>query len=479
MSNTQDKELRQGLNRRHILFIALGSAIGTGLFYGSAKAIQLAGPSVIFAYLLAGAAVFIVMRALGEMILHKPLAGSFGGYASHYLSPLAGFLTGWTYIIEMVLVCIADVIAFSIYMGLWFPDVAPWIWSLGITLIIAGLNLCAVRAFGEMEFWLSLIKVVAVCSMIAGGAWIIFFGYTSTDPDGSAVRHAATGFSNLWSHGGWFPHGLAGFVSAFAVVMFAFGGIEIIGLTAAEARDPGRNLPRAINSVPSRILVFYVGTMFVLMSIYPWNEITGASSPLVQIFGSIGVSSAAHILNVVVITAAVSAINSDLFGAARMMYGLAKHRHAPGPLGMVSRTGVPVVPVLVMLAAMLAGVALHRIYPEGLFFVVAAMATFATVWVWLMILLSHWRMRRTMSVQEARSLRFPVPWWPVAPAAAIAFLVFTIALLGLNEASRPALYGGVIWIAGLSIVYWKFVRQREIPLTTLAEVGGSRLGRRF
>jgi len=469
MSNPHVKGLRQGLNRRHILFIALGSAIGTGLFYGSAKAIQLAGPSVIFAYLLAGAAVFIVMRALGEMVLRKPLPGSFGGYASHYMSPLAGFLTGWTYIIEMVLVCIADVIAFSIYMGLWFPDVPPWIWSLGITLIIAGLNLCAVKAFGEMEFWLSLVKVVAICSMIAGGAWIIFFGFTSTGADGSSVRHAATGISNLWSHGGWFPNGLVGFVSAFAVVMFAFGGIEIIGLNAAEAQEPEKNLPRAINSVPSRILIFYVGTMFVLMSIYPWNEITGASSPLVQIFGGIGVSSAAHILNVVVITAAVSAINSDLFGAARMMYGLAHHRHAPGPLGKVSRAGVPVVPVLVMLAAMLAGVALHRIYPEGLFFVVAAMATFATVWVWLMILLSHWCMRRKMSREEAKALKFQVPGWPVAPAAAIAFLAFTIVLLGVNEASRPALYAGVLWIVGMSVVYWKFVRGREIPLTTLAE----------
>jgi histidine transporter len=479
MSATQVKELKQGLSRRHILFIALGSAIGTGLFYGSAQAIQLAGPSVILAYLLAGAAVFIVMRALGEMVLHQPLAGSFGGYASHYVSPLAGFLTGWTYILEMVLVCIADVIAFSIYMGLWFPDVPPWLWSLGITLIIAGLNLCAVRMFGEMEFWLSLIKVVAICAMIAGGAWIIFFGFTSTAPDGTAVRNAATGISNLWSHGGWCPNGWLGFVSAFAVVMFAFGGIEIIGLTAAEAQQPGRNIPRAINSVPSRILIFYVGTMFVLMSIYPWNEITGASSPLVQIFGSIGVSSAAQILNVVVITAAVSAINSDLFGAARMMYGLARHKHAPEALGIVSRTGVPVIPVIVMLAALLTGVLLHKLYPEGLFFIVAAMATFATVWVWLMILLSHWCMRRKMLKEEVRGLGFPVPWWPVAPAAAIGFLAFTIVLLGVNEASRPALYSGVLWIVGMSIVYWKFVREKEIALTTLAEIDGPGAERPF
>lgn len=467
MGKTHD--LKQGLNQRHILFIALGSAIGTGLFYGSAKAIQLAGPSVILAYLLAGAAVFIVMRALGEMVLHKPLPGSFGGYASHYMNPLAGFITGWTYIIEMVLVCIADVVAFSIYMGLWYPDVEPWIWSLGITLIIAGLNLCAVKMFGELEFWLSLIKVLAICGMILGGAYIIFFGYSSANADGESIKHVGTGISNLWSHGGWFPNGLSGFVAAFAVVMFAFGGIEIIGLTAAEAQDPEKNLPRAINSVPSRILIFYVGTMFVLMSIYPWNEITGESSPLVQIFSGIGISSAANILNIVVITAAVSAINSDLFGAARMMFGLAKHNHAPAAFGKTSKAGVPVGPVIAMLAMMLIGVVLNKFFHDQLFFLVAAMATFATVWVWLMILLSHYCMRKKMSPEEVKTLKFPVPMWPVAPIAAIGFLVFTIILLGFNKSTIWALVCGVVWIVWLVTYYFIFVKGKEIPLTTLAE----------
>ena len=474
MSNSQDVELKQGLNPRHIMFIALGSAIGTGLFYGSAKAISLAGPSVIFAYLLAGAAVFMVMRALGEMVLHKPLPGSFGGYASHYMNPLAGFITGWTYIVEMVLVCIADIVAFSIYMSVWIsPEVvSPWIWSLGITLIIGGLNLMAVKIFGELEFWLSLIKVVAICSMIAGGAWIIFFGYTSSlDVNGTVevVKHAGTGFSNLWSHGGWFPNGLTGFVSAFAVVMFAFGGIEIIGLTAAEAENPEKNIPRAINSVPLRILIFYVGTMVVLMSVYPWNEITGESSPLVQIFGGLGISSAATILNIVVITAAISAINSDLFGAARMMFGLAHHKQAPGAFGKINASGVPVAPVIVMVVMMLVGVVLNKYYHETLFFLVAAMATFATVWVWLMILASHWCMRKKMTPEEVKTLKFPIPLWPVAPAVAIGFLIFTIFLLGVSEGSRPALYSGAIWIVGLVVVYFAFVKGKEIPLTTLAE----------
>lgn len=485
MSGSQDAGLKKGLTPRHILFIALGSAIGTGLFYGSSKAIQLAGPSVIFAYFLAGAAVFMVMRALGEMVLHKPLPGSFGGYASHYMSPLFGFMTGWTYIIEMVLVCIADVVAFSIYMGYWIPAevVSPWIWSLGITLIIGGLNLMAVKMFGELEFWLSLIKVLAIVGMILGGLYIIFFGYSTSEVNAAGevetIKHAATGFSTLWNSGGWFPNGIGGFFASFAVVMFAFGGIEIIGLTAAEAEDPETNIPRAINSVPARILIFYVGTMIVLMSITPWNQITGESSPLVQIFSGLGIKSAATILNVVVITAAVSAINSDLFGSARMMFGLAHHKQAPVGFGKLSKSGVPIGPVIVMIFTMLLGVLLNVFFHDQLFFLVAAMATFATVWVWLMILLSQVGMRKKMTPEEQKTLKFPVPFWPVAPILAIAFLIFVIGLLGFADGLPPsfeaisssqwALISGLIWVVGLTVCYNAFIKGKEIPLTVFAE----------
>ena len=467
MSNAKNKNLQPGLSNRHILFIALGSAIGTGLFYGSAKAIQLAGPSVIFAYILSGIAVFVVMRALGEMVLHKPLHGSFGGYASYYVHPLVGFITGWTYIIEMILVCIADIVAFSIYMGLWFPEVPPWIWSLGITLIIVGLNLCTVTMFGELEFWLSLVKVAAICAMILGGAYIIFFGYTSSgniNNGGEVIKHVGTGISNLWSHGGWFPNGFSGFILSFIVVIFAFGGIEIIGLTAAEARNPEKTIPRTINSVPVRIMIFYLGTMFVLMSVYPWNEITGASSPLVQIFSNLGIASAANILNVVVITAAISAINSDLFGATRMMHGLAKHKQAPSSFEKTSKFGAPIAPVMVMLIAMLIGVVMNKYYHEELFFIVAAMATFATVWVWLMILVTHCYMRKQIPLQANKNIKFPIPFWPIASIATIGFLLFVIVLLGFNADSRPALYGGAIWLVVMSALYLLFVKKEHTNL---------------
>ncbi|EJL92970.1 gamma-aminobutyrate permease-like transporter [Pseudomonas sp. GM102] len=446
------KGLKRGLSARHIRFMALGSAIGTGLFYGSASAIQMAGPAVLLAYLIGGAAVFMVMRALGEMAVHNPVAGSFGQYASTYLGPMAGFILGWTYAFEMVIVGMADVTAFGIYMGFWFPEVDRWIWVLGIVSVVGGLNLCNVKVFGEMEFWLSLLKVAAIVAMILGGFGIMLFGI-STAPGAQA-----TDISNLWSHGGFMPNGVGGLIASFAVVMFAFGGIEIIGVTAGEAKDPQRVLPRAINAVPLRILLFYVLTMLVLMSIFPWQQIGSQGSPFVQIFDNLGISSAATILNIVVISAAVSAINSDIFGAGRMMYGLAQQGHAPKGFARLSRNGVPWLTVVVMSSALLLGVLLNYLIPENVFLLIASVATFATVWVWLMILFTQVAMRRSMSAEQVAQLKFPVPFWPYAPMAAIAFMLFIFGVLGYFPDTQAALMVGVVWIVLLVLAYLTWVK---------------------
>ena len=446
--------LKRGLSARHIRFMALGSAIGTGLFYGSAAAIQMAGPAVLLAYLIGGAAVFMVMRALGEMAVHNPVSGSFGHYASTYLGPMSGFILGWTYAFEMIIVCLADVTAFGIYMGFWFPEVARWIWVLGIVLLIGGLNLCSVKVFGEMEFWLSLLKVAAIVAMILAGFGIMLFGI-GTSGSSDAV---ATGISNLWSFGGFMPNGVGGLIASFAVVMFAFGGIEIIGITAGEAKDPQRVIPKAINAVPLRILLFYVLTLFVLMAIYPWTQIGSQGSPFVQIFDSLGISSAATILNIVVISAAVSAINSDIFGAGRMMYGLAQQGQAPKGFAKISRHGVPWMTVLVMGATLLIGVVLNYLIPENIFLLIASIATFATVWVWLMILVTQVAMRRSMTAEQVAELKFPVPFWPYAPIAAIAFMVFIFGVLGYFPETQAALMVGVVWIVLLVVAYLLWVK---------------------
>ncbi|MGC5700003.1 amino acid permease [Pseudomonas sp. NFXW11] len=448
----QERGLQRGLSARHIRFMALGSAIGTGLFYGSASAIQMAGPAVLLAYLIGGAAVFMVMRALGEMAVHNPVSGSFGHYASQYLGPMPGFILGWTYAFEMLIVCLADVTAFGIYMGFWFPDVERWIWVLSIVLFIGGLNLCSVKVFGELEFWLSLLKVGAIVAMILGGFGIMLFGI------GSAGHEQAAGATNLWAHGGFMPNGIGGVIASFAVVMFAFGGIEIIGVTAGEAKDPQRVIPKAINAVPVRILLFYVLTLFVLMSIFPWHQIGTQGSPFVQIFDSLGISSAATILNIVVISAAVSAINSDIFGAGRMLFGLSKQGQAPKGFAQVSKHGVPWMTVVVMAGTLLGGVVLNYLIPENIFLLIASLATFATVWVWLMILLTQVAMRRSMSAEQVAGLQFKVPFWPWGPALAIAFMLFIFGVLGYFPKTQGALLVGVVWVLLLVVAYMLWVK---------------------
>lgn len=452
---SQHSTLQRGLNTRHIRFLALGSAIGTGLFYGSATAIKMAGPSVLLAYIVAGIAIYIVMRALGEMAVQNPVSGSFSHYASQYIGPLAGFTTGWTYVFEMIIVALADVTAFGIYMGFWYPDVPRWIWILSLIMFLGAINLIHVKVFGELEFWLSIVKVTAIVAMILGGLGLMIYGFNA-DQAGFT-----TGIQNLWIHEGFMPNGIAGLIACLSVVVFAFGGIEIIGITAGESKDPKTSIPKAINAVPVRILLFYVLTIFVLMSIFPWNQIGSQGSPFVQIFENLGIGSAATILNIVVITAAVSAINSDVFGAGRMLFGMSSRGQAPQVFQKISKNGVPWMTVVVKAGVLLIGVLLNYLIPENVFLIIASIATFATVWVWLMILLSQVAMRRKMSKEQIKALDFPVIGWPYAPAFAIAFMLFILAMMGYFPDSRPALYVGITWLVLLCIAYNIWVKPKQ------------------
>ena len=452
-SSQQNTHLKTGLSARHIRFIALGSAIGTGLFYGSAEAIKTAGPAVLLAFRIGGAAVFIAMRALGEMAVHNPVPGSFGSYAREYLGPLAGFITGWTYTFEMVIVALADVTAFGIYMGLWYPDVPQWIWVLGIIFFIGAMNLCHVRVFGEIEFWLSLIKVVAIVAMMLAGAGVILFGFGHHFP--------ATGLANLWSHGGFAPHGWQGVLASLGIVMFAFGGVEIIGVTAAEAKDPQKTIPQAINTIPLRIIFFYVCTLAVLMALFPWNHFGEQGSPFVIIFDGLGIPAAATVLNIVVISASISAINSDIFGAGRMMYGMSREGLAPKSFQRLARNGVPWMTVVVMGVALLGAVVLNYLMPERVFVLIASLAAFATVWVWVMILLSHFAMRRGLSAQQRKQIAFPVPFWPAVPLLTLLFMGVVIAVLGMMAETRMALIAGLVWIGLLAGVWFGWIRRGE------------------
>ena len=446
------KPKRSGLNARHIHFIALGSAIGTGLFYGSAGAIQAAGPSVLLVYLLGGAVVYFMLRALGEMSVRNPVRGSFAVYCRKYLGGWGGYITGWMFAFEMMIVCLADLTAITIYMKFWFPTTPAWVWITVTLLIISAANLAAVRLFGELEFLLTLIKVGAVVAMIVGGAAILAFNLGS--------QPETMGVSNLWSDGGFFANGISGMAASFILVLFAFGGTEIIGVAGTEAEDPDRSIPKAVNTVPARILIFYVLSILIILMINPWRTINGEDSPFVQIFDTLGVSWAAALLNVVVLSASLSAINADLFGTGRVLAGLAKEKLAPRAMAKTYRD-VPVMTVVMLIIALIVGVILNQRYPD-IFETVAALATFATIFVWLMILLAHIASRRNISPAEEQNLKFPVPFWPYGQWFAVAFILFTFGTMVWMEEFHTALIVGVAFLILMSILYFVTGRPQAI-----------------
>ena len=449
---TKPKPKRSGLNARHIHFIALGSAIGTGLFYGSAGAIQAAGPSVLLVYLLGGAVVYFMLRALGEMSVRNPVRGSFAVYCRKYLGGWGGYITGWMFAFEMMIVCLADLTAITIYMKFWFPTTPAWVWITVTLLIISAANLAAVRLFGELEFLLTLIKVGAVVAMIVGGAAILAFNLGS--------QPETMGVSNLWSDGGFFANGISGMAASFILVLFAFGGTEIIGVAGTEAEDPDRSIPKAVNTVPARILIFYVLSILIILMINPWRTINGEDSPFVQIFDTLGVSWAAALLNVVVLSASLSAINADLFGTGRVLAGLAKEKLAPRAMAKTYRD-VPVMTVVMLIIALIVGVFLNQRYPD-IFETVAALATFATIFVWLMILLAHIASRRNISPAEEKNLKFPVPFWPYGQWFAVAFILFTFGTMVWMEEFHTALIVGVAFLILMSILYFVTGRPQAI-----------------
>ncbi|WP_375741478.1 amino acid permease [Pseudomonas boanensis] len=444
MSNSEH-ELQRGLGERHIRLMALGACIGVGLFLGSAKAIQMAGPAIMLSYIIGGLAILVIMRALGEMAVHNPVAGSFSRYAQDYLGPLAGFLTGWNYWFLWLVTCVAEITAVAIYMQIWFPEVDRWVWALLALASMGAINLITVRAFGEFEFWFALIKIVTIIAMVLAGVGMIWFGIGNGG--------IATGISNLWSHGGFMPNGIQGVLMSLQMVMFAYLGVEMIGLTAGEARNPHKTIPSAINSVFWRILLFYVGALFVIMSIYPWSEIGTQGSPFVMTFERLGIKTAAGIINFVVITAALSSCNGGIFSTGRMLYSLAQHGQAPKPFSKTSSNGVPRNALLLSIFALLLGVLLNYLVPEKVFVWVTSIATFGAIWTWAMILLAQMKFRRGLSPAEQGKLQFRMWLFPLSSYLALAFLALVVVLMAFFEETRIALYIGPAFLVLLALLY--------------------------
>lgn len=447
--------LKRTLQNRHIQLIALGGAIGTGLFLGSAGVLKSAGPSMILGYAIAGCIAFLIMRQLGEMIVEEPVAGSFSHFAHNYWGSFAGFLSGWNYWALYLLVGMAELTAVGKYVHFWWPEVPSWLTAAGFFVLINLINLTSARWFGETEFWFALIKVVAILGMIFLGIMLLVTG--SGGPQ--------AGVSNLWSHGGFFPNGVGGLVMVLAIIMFSFGGLELVGITAAEAENPRKVIPKAINQVVFRILIFYVGALSVLLMLYPWNLLLNSinsagdpysGSPFVLVFSLLGRDVAANLLNFVVLTAALSVYNSGVYCNSRMLYGLAEQGDAPRILTRVNRRGVPVLAIGVSALMTLLCVVVNYLAPGQALELLMSLAVAALLINWTMISLTHLKFRRMMMAKGVEPW-FKAFWYPFGNYLCLLF-VAGIAVIMLNI---PGIQVSILLLPVWVGLIWLFFRIRK------------------
>lgn len=431
--------LKRGLKNRHIQLIALGGAIGTGLFLGSASVIQSAGPGIILGYAIAGFIAFLIMRQLGEMVVEEPVAGSFSHFAYKYWG---GFASGWNYWVLYVLVAMAELTAVGKYIQFWWPEIPTWASAAVFFIAINAINLTNVKVFGEMEFWFAIIKVVAVVAMILFGAWLLFSG--NGGPQATV--------SNLWDQGGFLPHGFTGLVMMMAIIMFSFGGLELVGITAAEADNPEKSIPKATNQVIYRILIFYVGSLAVLLSLLPWTRVTADTSPFVLIFHELGDTLVANALNIVVLTAALSVYNSCVYCNSRMLFGLAQQGNAPKALLTLDKRGVPVNTILVSAVVTALCVLINYLAPESAFGLLMALVVSALVINWAMISLAHIKFRRAKQ-QEGVKTRFPALFYPLGNWVCLLFMVAVLAIMLMTPGMAISVWLIPVWIAVLGVGY--------------------------
>ncbi len=445
----QDQEMQEnlerGLKNRHIQLIGLGGAIGVGLFLGSATAIELAGPSVLLTYVIGGIAIYFIMRALGELSVAYPVSGAFSAHAAKFLGPKWGYLTGWTYWYMWIVTCMAELTAVGIYVNFWYPDVPQWLSALIALVIMTSVNFIAVSAYGEFEFWFALVKILTIIFMIISGACMIFFGLGNGG--------IATGISNLWANGGFFPNGIEGTLMALVMVMYSYLGIEIIGVTAGEAHDPRSTIKKAIDEVFWRILIFYVLSLGVIMSIYPWNEIGHMGSPFVVTFEKLGIKGAADIINMVVITAVLSSCNSGIFSSGRMLYNLSLQGKAPRCFQTLNRHRLPWVGILFSAGVLLLAVLLNYIMPAEVFVYVTSVSSFGALWTWFVILRTQQKFRASLSKEEVKKLAYKMPFAPYSGYLTMLFLLGVVVASGFRDDTRIALYITPIWFCILFIGY--------------------------
>ncbi|QED60530.1 amino acid permease [Enterococcus durans] len=434
--NEEQQELQRGLKNRHVQLISIGGAIGTGLFLGSGK-------SILFAYLITGCICFFIMCALGELLLSNTNNHSFLDFIAEYLGKKAAFVTGWTYWFCWIAIAMADLTAMGMYVRYWAPSVPQWLPEIIALVLLLGLNMVAVSLFGELEFWFALIKVVAIIAFIIIGAYMIITHYKTSA--------GTVSISNLWSHGGFFPKGGKGFILSFQMVTFAFAGIELVGLVAGETKNPEKVLPEAINNIPIRIILFYLGSLFVIMSIYPWNSLNADNSPFVEVFSEIGITIAASLINLVVLSAAASACNSAIYSTGRMLRSLSQEGSAPKRFRRLTTHRVPGNALVFSTIVIFISVVLNYIMPSEVFTLISSIATTCFLFIWSMLVYTHLKYRKSILGKKAHS--FKMPFYPFSNYLVFLYMAFTCVVLLLGKDTRIALLLTPVWFICLLVIY--------------------------
>lgn len=453
--------LKRAMSTRHLVMISLGGAIGTGLFLGSGEVIAQTGPiGAILAYFLGGVIAYMVMLCLGELAVHMPESGSFGTYAAKYIGPGTGYTVTWLYWLTWSATLGTEFTAAALLMQEWFPHVSVWLWTLIFAAFVFIMNMSSTRWFAESEFWLALVKVITVIAFILLGLMAIF-GIISYQGVESAPL-----FSNLTAQG-WFPQGLFPIFTTMLIVNFAFSGTELIGVAAGETQDPAKNVPKAINTAIWRLLIFFVGTIIVISALLP-HEMAGlnaegvSSSPFVTVFDHIGIPYAEDIIRFVIITALLSAANSGLFAASRMMWSLSYKKMLPAVFSRLTSHGVPYVAIIVTMFGALPGLLSEQFAPETIFKNLLGIAAFTMVVVWMSICLSQFNFRRQWYKQgrTAKELGFAAPLFPVVPILGFSFCFITCISMVFDPEMLPGFIGCMIFIACCYISYYALYHKK-------------------
>lgn len=456
-------QLKRHLSNRHIQLIAIGSAIGSGLFMGSGQTIHAAGPSSILVYMLIGFFLFFLMRAMGELLLSNLNYRSFADFSSDLLGPWAGFFVGWTYWFCWVVIAVADVIVIvGVYLPNWFPGLPQWIPALFLIALLLGLNLLTVKLYGETEFWFSMIKVVTICILIVVGFVLVLSSFkfvtvpsAKSFSDLSVVVVQAS-VDNIWKHGGIFPNGWGGFFAGFQMAVFSFVGLELVGTTAAEAKDPEKTLPRAINSIPFRIIFFYVFALLAIICVTPWNLVDPENSPFVEMFKLVGLATAAGVVNFVVITSAASSANGGIYSTSRMLYGLAQSGVAPKSFGRLSRYSVPANALFFSCICLTLG-SVTVIFAQNAvkaFVIVTSVATILFLFIWFVILASY-IVYYNKFPEKHKASKFKMPGGILMAWIVGVFFVGVLVSLIFDEKTLTALLITPAWFVILLVAYWR------------------------